>query len=134
MSAYLIRRLLQTVLTFVGATFIVYALMFTIATDPLQALAGEKPLSPSQRAQLTAQYHLDEPFIKQYGYYMQGLVTGNLRQDHQRPADFRRAGESWPRTLQLGLIALLIVIVFGISGGVYAGLRRGGLSTRPVWH
>jgi oligopeptide transport system permease protein len=126
MSAYLIRRLLQTVLTFVGATVIVYALMFTIATDPLQALAGEKPLSPSQRAQLTAQYHLDEPFIKQYGYYMKGLVTGNLGRTISGRQISDVLKESWPRTLQLGLIALLIVIVFGIAGGVYSGLRRGG--------
>jgi oligopeptide transport system permease protein len=127
MSAYLIRRLLQTVLTFVGATFIVYALMFSIATDPLQALAGEKPLSDSQRAQLTAQYHLDEPFIKQYGYYMKGLVTGNLGRTISGRQISDVLKESWPRTLQLGLIALLIVIVFGITGGVYAGLRRGGV-------
>ncbi len=126
MSAYLIRRLLQTVLTFVGATFIVYALMFTIATDPLQALAGEKPLSPSQRAQLTAQYHLDEPFIKQYGYYMKGLVTGDFGKTISGRQISDVLAESWPRTLQLGLISLLIVIVIGISGGVYAGLRRGG--------
>ncbi len=126
MSAYLIRRLLQTVLTFVGATFIVYALMFTIASDPLQALAGEKPLSPSQRAQLTAQYHLDEPFIKQYGYYMKGLVTGDFGKTISGRQIADVLAESWPRTLQLGLISLLIVIVIGISGGVYAGLRRGG--------
>ncbi len=126
MTAYLIRRLLQMMLTFVGATFIVYALMFSIASDPLQALAGDKPLNPSQRAQLTAQYHLDEPFIKQYGYYMKGLVTGKFGRaiSGRQIADVM--AEAWPRTLQLGLIALLIAIVLGISGGVYAGLRRGG--------
>jgi oligopeptide transport system permease protein len=78
MSRYVVRRLLQLVVTFFGATFIVYALMFSITEDPLTALAGERPLSPSQRAQLTAQYHLDEPFIVQYGYYMKGLLTGDL--------------------------------------------------------
>jgi oligopeptide transport system permease protein len=75
MSRFIVRRLLQSVLTFFGATLIVYALMFSIATDPLQALAGERPISPSQRAQLTEQYHLDRPFIVQYGYYIGGLVT-----------------------------------------------------------
>ncbi len=127
MTAFLVRRLLQTVLTFVGATFIVYALMFSIATDPLQALAGERPLNDSQRAQLTAQYHLDEPFLKQYGYYMKGLVTGDFgRTISGRPiADV--LAESWPRTLQLGLIALAIVVVLGVGGGVYAGLHRGGV-------
>lgn len=127
MARFLLRRLLQSVLTFLGATFIVYALMFSIATDPLQALAGERPLSESQRAQLTEQYHLDEPFIVQYGYYMKGLVTGDFgRTITGRPiADV--LAESWPRTIQLAMISLLIVIVFGVAGGVYAGLRRGGV-------
>jgi len=126
-SQYIIRRLLQAVLTFFGATLIVYALMFSIADDPLQALAGERPLSASQRAQLTAQYHLDEPFVVQYGYYMKGLLTGDMgRTITGRPiADV--LAEAWPRTIQLAAIAMAIVIVFGVIGGVFAGLRRGGV-------
>jgi len=127
MSRFLVRRLLQSVLTFFGATLIVYALMFSIATDPLQALAGERPLNESQRAQLTAQYHLDRPFLVQYGYYMRGLLTGDLgRTIAGRPiADV--LAESWPRTIQLTVITMAIVIVVGVTGGVIAGLRRGGV-------
>ncbi|MCC7043032.1 MAG: ABC transporter permease [Acidobacteria bacterium] len=127
MSRFVIRRLLQSVLTFFGATLIVYALMFSIATDPLQALAGERPLSESQRAQLTAQYHLDRPFFVQYGYYIGGLLTGNMgRTITGRPiADV--LAEAWPRTIQLTIITMIIVIVIGVTGGVVAGLRRGGV-------
>jgi oligopeptide transport system permease protein len=127
MSRFVLRRLLQSVLTFFGATLVVYALMFSIATDPLQALAGERRLNDSQRAQLTAQYHLDRPFLVQYGYYIGGLLTGNLgRTIAGRPiADV--LAESWPRTIQLTIITMLIVIVVGVAGGVIAGLRRGGV-------
>lgn len=126
MSRYILRRLLQMVLTFFGATLIVYALMFSIADDPIRALAGERPINASQRAQLTAQYHLDEPFLVQYGYYLQGLVTGNLgRTITGRPiADV--LAESWPRTIRLALLSLTFVTVVGVIGGVFAGLRRGG--------
>lgn len=126
MSRYVIRRLLQMVLTFFGATLIVYALMFSIADDPLQALAGERPLNASQRAQLTAQYHLDEPFLVQYGYYVKGLLTGDLgRTIAGRPiADV--LAESWPRTIQLALMAMALVATLGIVGGTFAGLKRGG--------
>ena len=114
------------IVAFFGATLIVYALMFSISEDPIRALAGERPISPSQRAQLIAQYHLDEPFLVQYGYYMRGLVTGNLgRTVAGRPiADV--LAESWPRTIQLALLALLLVTLFGIVGGVFSGLKRGG--------
>lgn len=127
MSRYVLRRLLQSVLTFFGATLIIYALMFSIATDPLQALAGERPINDSQRAQLTAQYHLDRPFIVQYGFYIRGLLTGDMgRTIAGRPiADV--LAESWPRTIQLTLVTMLIVIAFGVTGGVIAGLRPGGV-------
>jgi ABC-type dipeptide/oligopeptide/nickel transport system permease component len=127
MLPFLARRTLQMVVAFFGTTFLVYALMFRIAGDPLQALAGERPISPSQRAQLTAQYHLDEPFLVQYGYYMRGLLGGDLgRTLAGRPiADL--LAESWPRTIQLGLLALTFVVVIGVPAGVLAGLRRGGV-------
>ena len=127
MSRFIARRVLQMVVAFFGTTFIVYGLMFAVASDPLQALAGEKPLNASQRAQLTEQYHLDRPFVVQYGYYMRGLLTGNLgRTLAGRPiADV--LAESWPRTIQLGLIATALVVVFGVASGVVAGLWRGGV-------
>lgn len=127
MFRFVLRRLLQSVLTFFGATLIIYALMFSVTTDPLQALAGERPLSPSQRAQLTAQYHLDEPFLVQYGYYMRGLLTGDMGRTITGRQITDVLAEAWPRTLQLTAITMLIVIVFGVTGGVFAGLRRGGV-------
>ncbi len=126
MPRYIARRLLQMVVTFFGATLIVYALMFSIADDPIRALAGEKPLNASQRAQLTAQYHLDRPFLVQYGYYMRGLLTGNLGRTIAGRPIVDVLAESWPRTIRLGLLALLVVAVFGVGGGLLAGLRRGG--------
>jgi oligopeptide transport system permease protein len=130
MSGYLLRRLAQTILTFFGATFIVYALMFSIAEDPLQALAGERPMSPSQRVQLTEQYHLDEPLVVQYGYYMKGLLTGDLGRNLSGRPLGEMLAEAWPRTIQLALLALSIVILVGISGGIWAALRRGGTFDR----
>jgi ABC-type dipeptide/oligopeptide/nickel transport system permease component len=130
MSRFIVRRLLQMILAFFGTTLIVYALMFRISGDPLQALAGERPLSPSQRAQLTAQYHLDEPFIVQYGYYMKGLLTGDLGRTIAGRPIVDVLSEAWPRTIQLALLALVFVTLFGVTGGVLAGLKRGGAFDR----
>jgi oligopeptide transport system permease protein len=130
MSAHLLRRLAQTIVTFIGATFIVYALMFSITEDPLQALAGERPVSPSQRVQLTEQYHLDEPLIVQYGYYMKGLLTGDLGQNLSGRPIGEMLAEAWPRSIRLALLAFCLIVVVGISGGIWAALRRDGVFDR----
>lgn len=127
MSRYIVRRLLQMLVTFFGTTLFIYALMFGIADDPLQALAGEKPMSPSQRAQLAAQYHLDEPFAVQYGYFMKGLVTGDLGRTLAGRQIADVLSEAWPRTIRLGLMAFAFEVLFGIAAGVIAGLRRGSI-------
>jgi oligopeptide transport system permease protein len=130
MSGFLLRRLAQSIITFLGATLIVFALMFSIAEDPLQALAGERPVSPSQRAQLTEQYHLDQPFIVQYGHYMKRIVTGDLGRNLSGRPLGEMLAEAWPRTIRLALMALVLVVLIGISGGIWAALRRDGIFDR----
>jgi oligopeptide transport system permease protein len=126
MFRYLVRRLLQMVLTFFGATFLVYALMFANQNDPLQALAGERPISESQRLALTERYHLDEPFLKQYWYYMKGLLTGDFGTalSGRKVADL--ISDAWPVTLKLALMAIVIAATVAVVMGVISGIRRGG--------
>ncbi|MFI5492657.1 ABC transporter permease [Actinoplanes sp. NPDC051859] len=127
MFRYIVRRLLQMVLTFFGATFIVYALMFANQDNPLQALAGEKPISENVRQVLTERYHLDEPFLMQYWYYMKGLLTG----DFGTSLTGRQIGDmmetAWPVTIKLALMSIVIVATVAILAGVISGIRRGGL-------
>ncbi|MEE6263298.1 ABC transporter permease [Plantactinospora sonchi] len=126
MFRYFVRRVLQGVLTFFGATFIVYALMFANQDDPLQALAGEKPLAPNVRQALTERYHLDEPFIAQYGHYMRGLLTGDfgISLTNRKISDMMQ--QAWPVTFRLALFALIIAVLVAVTAGVVSGIRRGG--------
>ncbi|HEY2674217.1 MAG TPA: ABC transporter permease [Rugosimonospora sp.] len=127
MLRYIVRRLLQMILVFVGTTFVVYALMFAAASDPIQALVGERPVSPALRASLTARYHLNDPFIVQYLRYLGNLLRGDLgTQISGRPIS-QLMGQAWPYTLRLSALALLVVIVVGIGAGLVSGMRRGGI-------
>uniref|UniRef100_UPI0005273753 ABC transporter permease n=1 Tax=Catenuloplanes japonicus TaxID=33876 RepID=UPI0005273753 len=127
MLRYIIRRLLQGVLTFFGATFVVYALMFANQDDPLQALAGEKPLADNVRQALTERYHLDEPFIVQYGYYMKNLISGDFGKTLLNRDIKDLLLQSWPITAQLALMAVVFAALIGITAGVVAGIRRTGI-------
>jgi peptide/nickel transport system permease protein/oligopeptide transport system permease protein len=115
------------ILVFFGTTLIVYTLMFAEASDPIQALVGDKPVSPQLRTALTQQYHLNDPFIVQYLRYMGNLLRGDLgTQISGRPIS-QLLAQAWPYTLRLAGMALLVVIVLGIGAGVIAGMRRGGI-------
>jgi oligopeptide transport system permease protein len=124
---YIVRRLLQGVLTFFGATFVVYALMFANQDDPLQALAGERPIADNVRLALTERYHLDEPFIIQYGYYMRGLFQLDFGTSLTGRPIYDMLDDAWPTTAQLAVMAVVFAALIGIVAGVVAGIRRAGI-------
>ena len=127
MFRFIVRRLLQMVLTFFGATFVVYALMFAAQDDPIQALVGERPLTESQRAALTERYHLNDSFLQQYWYYVKGLLTGDFGTSltGRRIADM--LADAWPVTLRLAALAIIIAATIAIVAGVVSGIRRGSI-------
>jgi oligopeptide transport system permease protein len=127
MFRYIVRRLLQMVLVFIGTTFIVYALMFAGSGDPIQALAGEKPVSPAQRARLEEQFGLDQPFLARYWKYLNDLLHGDFGTT-LTGRDIREViAIAMPTTIRLAFIAILVAIVFGVTAGVIAGIRRGSI-------
>jgi len=127
MFRFIVRRLLQMVLTFFGATFVVYALMFAVQDDPIQALVGERPITDSQRAALTERYHLNESFFKQYWYYVKGLLTGDLGTSLTGRKISDMLAGAWPVTLRLTLLAIIMAATIAIVAGVISGIRRGSL-------
>ncbi|MTE20828.1 ABC transporter permease subunit [Streptomyces sp. TRM43335] len=125
MGRYVARRLLQMIPVFIGTTAIIFALTLAIGGDPVQNLYGERPVPDSVRIALTQQYHLDEPWYVQYGYYLSGLVQGDFGQSLAGRPIADMILESWPHTVRLALIALIVEATIGIAAGLMAGLKRG---------
>ncbi|WP_028478140.1 ABC transporter permease [Nocardia sp. CNY236] len=127
MAWYIVRRLLQMIPVFLGATLLIYALVFLIPGDPIQALAGDKAMTPAVEAQLRARYHLDQPFLVQYLHYLQGIVTLDFGTAFSGRPVREELARAFPITLQLAVLAVLVETVFGIAFGLVAGLRKGKL-------
>jgi oligopeptide transport system permease protein len=129
---YVGRRVIELAIVFVGVTFIIYVMVFTLPGDPIAALGGDRPLPEAVQAQLRAQYHLDEPVWLQYLRYVGGLFTGDLGTGFDgRPVGDRMAAR-WPVTITLALTAWAIEVVVGVVLGLISGLRSGGLVDRTV--
>ena len=124
MARYIARRLLLAIPVLIGASFLIFAMVFALPGDPIRALGGDRPISPAVQAQLRDEYNLDDPLLVQYGKYVGGLVQGDLGTDFSgRPvADILET--TVPVTLRLALVALVFEAVFGLLAGVLAGIRQ----------
>jgi oligopeptide transport system permease protein len=132
MGRYVIRRLLQLIPVFLGATFLIYALVFAMPGDPIRALAGERPVSPSVIETLRARYNLDDPLLVQYGKYLLNLLQGDLGTDFRNRPVTEYLATRIPVTLRLAALAFVFEAILGLIAGVLAGLRRGNFMDNLV--
>ncbi|MFC6883172.1 MULTISPECIES: ABC transporter permease [Actinomadura] len=132
MWRYVLRRLLQAVPVFIGTTLLIYALVFALPGDPIQALAGDKPVPENVLNTLRDRYNLNDPLLVQYGKYMWGLFQGDLGENYDGQKVSEMLGGRWGVTAQLALTAWAFELVLGIALGVWAGLRRGRVADTLV--
>ena len=63
MARYIARRLLLAIPVLIGASFLIFAMVFALPGDPIRALGGDRPISPAVQAQLRDEYNLDDPLV-----------------------------------------------------------------------
>ncbi|WP_328390120.1 ABC transporter permease [Nocardia sp. NBC_00416] len=127
MAWYVVRRLLQMVPVFFGATLLIYYLIYRVSGGSVAALAGDRTLTPALEAQLRARYHLDRSFLVQYLYYLKGIFTFDLGTTFSGRSVKDELARAFPITIRLAVLALLFEAVFGVLFGTLAGLRKGKL-------
>ncbi|WP_067468846.1 ABC transporter permease [Actinomadura macra] len=132
MWRYVLRRLLQAIPVFIGTTLLIYAMVFALPGDPIQALAGDKPVPENVLQTLRERYNLNDPLLVQYGKYMWGLLQGDLGENYTGQKVSEMLGGRWTVTAQLAVTAWMFELFVGILLGVWAGLRRGRLADTLV--
>ncbi|MFF5203741.1 ABC transporter permease [Micromonospora parva] len=126
MGRYLLRRLLQLVPVFIGTTFLIYWLVWAVPGDPFAGKCGERRCPDQYIAFMTEKYHLDQNVFVQYGSYMKNLLQGDFGQTFSQREISDIIMTSYPNTLKLALVALVIEAIIGLGAGVLSGLRRNG--------
>lgn len=124
---YILRRILQIVPVFFGATLLIYFMVFAMPGDPIAGLAGDRGLNPAVADALRARYHLDQPFIVQYLIFIGGIFVGDFGTSFSGQAVSTILAQTFPVTLRLAIIAVTIEAIAGIGIGLVSGLRKGRL-------
>ncbi len=125
MFTYFVRRLVSLVPTLVFVSMLIFGLQQLLPGDPAQMLAGE-----DQRPEVIEHYrqklHLDEPLPVQYGYWMSGVLRGDLGESvrTQLPV-LELILQKLPVTVELALLSMLIALVISIPAGVISAVKRG---------
>ncbi|MFG2885624.1 ABC transporter permease [Streptomyces sp. NPDC048297] len=124
MGRYVVRRLIQMIPVFFGATLLIF-LMVNVMGDPVAGLCGERACDPATAAQLRREFGLDKPLWQQYATYMGNVFTGDFGTAFNGQKVTELMAAAFPVTIRLTIVAILFEIVVGITLGVITGLRRG---------
>ena len=125
MTGYVIRRILWIIPVLWAVATVTFFLMHAVPGGPFDR---EKELPPGTLLNLEKRYNLDEPLLVQYGLYLKGLAQGDLGlsfKNNREVTDIIRDG--FEVTAQLGLVAFLYAVVFGMTLGVIAALNKNRL-------
>ena len=125
MAAYLVRRLVQSMLILLGVSFITFLLLYVLPADPVRQIAG-RSATPETVENIRKQLGLDQPFFVQYGRYLWGLLQGDMGRSYLQKTEVAALIASrLPATLLLMLGAILSELVIGLSMGIAAAVWRG---------
>ena len=123
MLSYIGQRFLQVIPTLLGVCILTFALMRFIPGDPT-VMSGQT-VSEEVRAKLRADWHLDDPPLAQFWYYVKGIPTLDLGVSMRYGTPVGELiADYFKRTLQLALAAFMPSVTLGLSIGIFAALMK----------
>ena len=122
---YIIRRLILLIPILLGVTLLTFTVSHIIPADVARVFAGGEKANPETIARIRAEMHLDDPLYKQYYYYLNDLIHGNLGKSYSENRPVTEAIKQYfPATAELTILAMLLAIPVGILTGIISAVRR----------
>jgi len=119
------RRLLHMLPIVLLATFLIFGLMQLVPGDVALTLAGDYA-TPELVEQIRQYYHLDQPFVVQYGQWLWNALHGDLGRSFLSQEEVTVSiMRTLPKTMLIGVMSILIALAIGMPIGMTAALRRG---------
>lgn len=146
MFEFLLKRIASIIPTLVVVSMLIFGLQQLLPGDPAKILAGEEQ-DPTVVAYLRTKLHLDEPLPVRYGYWIGGVLKGDLGDSvRTQQTVLSLVLQKLPVTVELALLAMTIALLIGIPAGIVSAVGRGtvwdtvanvlalwGISTPNFW-
>ena len=126
----MLRFAVKRALGAIPTLFLIIAItFFMMRLAPGGPFDKERKVTAEVAANLTHAYHLDEPLFMQFGRYLGGLLQGDFGPSFQYK-DFNVSELIWRGfhvSWKLGLSAMVIAFLLGVSVGSLAALRQNSI-------
>jgi peptide/nickel transport system permease protein len=124
MARYLVGRVIGLVIVFVIVSIVAFLLMHSVPGGPFDE--RQQPLPPAAKANILRKYGLDRPLYEQYARYMWSALHGDFGISFQSPTEtvIQLIGRTWPTSIQLGGLAILVAFSSGLAFGIIAAIKQ----------
>ena len=124
MARYILLRLIGIVGVVWLIGTITFFLMHAIPGGPWDETKAALP--PEVKENIKRKYGLDRPLYEQYGTYWLNLAHGDLGIPYSSPTETVAGiiARSWPVSLQLGMLSVIVAFVIGLPLGLVAALKQ----------
>lgn len=124
-QTWFLRRLLTIVYTLIVVSLIVFGITQVVPADAAVMLLGENA-TPEALAAVREQLGLDLPVYLQYWNWLTGILQGDFGTSMRTGLPVAPVMmEALSRSLYLGLLAIVLMLVAAIPLGILAAYRRG---------
>jgi peptide/nickel transport system permease protein len=128
MARYSLRRIAEAALVALVMSFMLYNLISLLPGDPVDLmLEGNPSVTPELVAQMRELYGDDQPLVKRYGRWLNGVAAGDLGYSHTQFKPVQDViGPALGQTARLMIWTFVISVVVSIVLGCLAALKPGG--------
>jgi peptide/nickel transport system permease protein len=124
MARYLVGRIFGLIIVFLIVSVVAFLMMHSVPGGPFDE--EKQPLPPAAKANILRKYGLDKPLYEQYLLYMGSALHGDFGISFQSPTETvtELIGRTWPISIQLGGMAILLAFTTGLTAGVIAAIKQ----------
>ncbi len=129
MIAFVVRRLLQSLIVMLAVAFIAFSL-FNFVGDPILNMMGQDA-TQAQRDAMRELLGLNDSFVRQFMRFVGNVLRGDFGVSYRLGLPVANLiVERLPATLELSACAAVLALAIGVPLGVYTGLHRHGALSR----
>lgn len=143
MSSYFARRLLLLIPTFLGITFLVFAITRFVPGGPIEQMmvkmqaaaseggagstgAGNVEIPPAVMDALNAAYHFDKPFYVAYAWWLMDVLTLDLGKSYKfNEPVLNIIVARFPVSIYFGMIGFVLAYLVCIPLGILKAVKHG---------